>query len=111
MKINEAGIFRDIRSVSSHGAFLFSKPDFNSSTKSETSLSSSKPFPVTEFWQLIARPDILRILVREGELSQIAPANLMPYLQCRADYYSEGLNKVFVDGERGSFVPNNVPSL
>lgn len=42
----------------------------------------------------IVKPDVLRQLVTEGELSGISPRLLLPYFQCREDYTAEGIARI-----------------
>lgn len=56
----------------------------------------------------VVKPDILRKLLSEGELSRVNPQHLLPYLQCREDFYGQNLGNLI---EGGNAIMQQVPAL
>lgn len=51
----------------------------------------------------VVKPEVLRslMMVEGGELSKIKAQHLVPYMQCREDYYTVGLSRLLFGGSTG----------
>lgn len=56
----------------------------------------------------VVKPDVLRKLLHEGDLSKVKGQYLIPYLQCREDFYSHSLGNLV---EGGNDIMQQVPAF